>query len=286
VRRLAAAIAAALLLWAPAAAATTGPDEPSATAESPSGESETGESPTDDEDAVDSALLALPAAAREWFRTEGLRIAAAGVADLDVEDQEDGEVTLGLARPVLTWSDGFLAGVVTTSPFVDSGDAIAPILLGGNAVGVLIADRTADPIAGRVETIGSLAGPLAALSVSTAVVHDERTDAWYTFAGGEVAPLDDTAASLLSGSVPLSTYQPFLLGSEAGGENDETGSTPLVPVVAGAIAVGVVLVAAGVIVWLRTEEEDEDDEPHSGRLRGRLRDEVRKNLPDGWRHRR
>src|SRR5699024_4195691 len=117
-----------------------------------------------------SALLAVPAAVREWFRTEGLRVAEAGVSALDIDGQEDATVSLGLARPVLTWSDGFLAGVLTATPFVDSGEAIAPVLLGGEAVGVLIADRTADPVEGRVETIGSLASPLAALSVSTAVV--------------------------------------------------------------------------------------------------------------------
>ena len=290
--RLVAAIAAALVLWltaALAAVATTDDGEPSAPGESSSSDGPGGESPTDGTDDLDSTLLAVPAAVREWFRTEGLRIAQAGVTAPDGDGEEDPAVTLGLARPVLTWSDGFLAGVLTATPFVDSGDAIAPILVDGQAAGVLVADRTTDPIEGRVETDGSLAAPLAELSVSTAVVHDERSDAWYAYVGGEIAPLDETAATLLSGSVPLETYRPFLLGTDAAGEADEAGSTPLVPVLAGAIVVGIVLVAAGLSVWLRTEDDDEDDEdeePQRGRLRGRLRDEVRKNLPDGWRHRR
>ncbi|KAE8762179.1 hypothetical protein [Georgenia thermotolerans] len=228
---------------------------------------------THDVDATTGAPAAgpgVPAEVAEWFRAEGPNAVIAGAAQLpELTPQQRGEVRVGPVRTVMTWSDGLLTGADLT-PAVQPASPeewVAPLELGEAAVGVLLAGREG---AGRqlhaeVRGDADLGEAVRGLDLSTPLVHDEPLDGWFAVADGEVRPLDAAARDALAGAAPVEVYQPLVqqrydryraaASAEPGSaaEQARAGGSGAVVWVAGIVVV--LLVWAGVIVWLRRPEE-------------------------------
>ncbi|GAA1633244.1 hypothetical protein [Georgenia ruanii] len=212
----------------------------------------------------------VPAEVAEWFRAEGPNAVIAGAAQLpELTPQQRGEVRVGPVRTVMTWSEGLLAGTDLT-PAVQPASPeqwAAPLELGEAAVGVLLAGREG---AGRqlhaeVRGDAALGEAVRGLDLATPLVHDEPLDGWFAVGDGEVRPLDAAARDALAGAVPVEVYQPLVAqryeryhqaasaepGSAA--EQARAGGSGAVVWVAGVVVV--LLVWAGVIVWLRRPED-------------------------------
>lgn len=259
-------------------------------ADAPDVASAAGESPS--EVPVDPALadlLSVPDAVASWFATDGDTVARSGATTVlgDAVGPRADDVTVGTPRTVLTWSPQLLAGEGAGPVLVPTTRTVAPVVLDGSAVGVIVVDTGETPFTGEVRDVPGLAEPLQQLAPGVAVVHDERTEAWYAYAGGTVAPLDARAGELLAGSADLAAFLPYLIDGESGVPPEQEDDGPnRAPVVIGVIVVGGVLVAAAFAVWFRGDDEDEDQVPATQRLRARIRADLRSERPGSWTHRR
>ncbi|MGO1510293.1 MAG: hypothetical protein ACTHYM_02765 [Actinomycetaceae bacterium] len=239
-----------------------------------------------------AGLLTVTPSVEQWFDVEAEAVARSA-ADTVLAEAVAGradEIVVGDPRPVLGWSDD-LVEASFDGPFVSpTSSAVAPVLLDGAAIGVVVLETRNDSFEGELRAVAGLPAALLELDPGVAVVHDPRTDAWYGYSHERVRPLDDSARSMLAGTVDIVDYRPFLLDPEAGtdapGESD--GAVRWV-VVGGVVAVGLVLLAAGISVWMRVPEAEAETEerprPPRESLRARVRAELRNGRPGSWNHR-
>ncbi|MGC5615717.1 hypothetical protein [Georgenia sp. Z1491] len=263
----------------------------------PAGAESATESPTEsasdapgEPDPALDGLLTLPMTVERWFTVEAEAVARSGAPTVlaDVVGDRGEEVTVGTPRPVLTWTRELLAQDATGPVVTSTPRAVAPVLLDELPVGVVVLETGTGTYGGEVRDVPGLAPALAALDPEVGVVEDTRTGAWYAYAHGRVAPLDDRAGAMLAGSADIAAYLPFLLDPEPVGTTPEDRGDPVRwVVVVGAVVVGGVLVAAGLAVWLRGSEDDDEavPRPAKDRLRARVRAELREGRPGRWSHR-
>ncbi|MGC5627335.1 hypothetical protein ACPYO6_03670 [Georgenia sp. Z1344] len=235
-------------------------------------------------------LLTLPMTVERWFTVEAQAVARSGAPTVlaDAVDGRAEDLTVGTPRPVLAWSSDLMVGNAVEPVVVATTRVVAPVLLDGTAVGVVVLETATGTYVGEVRDVPGLGPALAELDPEVGVVEDGRTGAWYAYAHGRVSPLDDRAGGMLAGSTDLAAYLPFLLDPEPSGSGGaEREDSVRWVVVGGVVAVGAVLLAAGIAVWLRgSEEEDESPAaPATERLRARVRAELREGRSGRWSHR-
>lgn len=284
------ALAAALFLVALLLGWLTAPAVPAAATgeESGSGSGSAGPEEVDEPDPDLTELLVLPPAVLRWFDSDGLTVARSGAPTVLAEEvgTRGAEVTVGTPRPVLAWSEELLAGSVEGLVVTTTGRVVAPVILDDEAVGVLVLDTSSGSYEGEVLDVPRLGPALVDLPPTVGVVHDPRTAAWYRYAHHRVAPLDERAAVLLAGSADIEDYLDFLLDPEPAAVTDDGGDRAVVwVVVLGVVLVGGLLLTAGLVVWLRGDEEEAEERPTTESLRARVRAELRNGRPGTWNHR-
>ncbi|UNX54320.1 hypothetical protein MF406_15565 [Georgenia sp. TF02-10] len=212
---------------------------------------------TDDAAPAPPVVPGVPEQVAAWFRDGALAAASAATTDLG---QERDSLRLGLVRPVHTWSAAFLGGGNPEPATVAVDRWAAPLLTDGGARAVVLAQLDGGQ-AGLEEVLtdADLAGALADLPADVPFVHDDPLDGWFSVAEGEVRPLDEAAREVLAGPAPVDVYQPFVVARYAGADGAEPGqAAPAAeperswsPVVVVGVVLLVLLVWAGLIVWLR-----------------------------------
>jgi hypothetical protein len=129
----------------------------------------------------------------------------------------------------------------------------------------------------QLRAVPDLATALLDLAPERPAVHDVPLDAWFTVADGDVLPLDDAARAALAGAVPLDVYRSFVQERYAVSNPNQPGSAvpaehSWAPAAWVAAALLLLLGWAGVVVWLRRENEAADvREPRPPRPRARSR---------------
>lgn len=231
--------------------------------------------------AAHAATDDTPDDVRSWYAEQAPEVVTSAAGSvLEVAAADSGRLQVGRPVVVTTWAPAFRDGEATSTVLVRLERWVAPVTLPPppdapegegepEDLGVVFARRgeagavTSDGVAAEPE----LAAYLAAGSTG-AVVHDEQTEGWFSYADGVVAPLTAAAREVLAGEVRVELYQPLLAERYAGppvsvggtsGGADDAGP----PALWAAGVVLVVLVIAAVLVWLRREEDAEDDEPVS-----------------------
>lgn len=210
-------------------------------------------------------LEPLPDAVTAWFAEAGLE--AAREAELGVDTDA---LVVGRPRQVALWTAGYIAGDPAADPAQTVEEWVAPVTAPPEedgedrlAVGVVWAgsDDGAAPEVIDVLTGTDLATALQGQEGPAVVVRDTGLDGWFAVADGEVWPLDESARTVLQGSLAVDVFQGFVhqrLGEPTAGpaplpepEADD-GLSPLVP-----ITVIVVLGAGG--AWLLVRQYRRDD---------------------------
>ncbi|PFG40477.1 hypothetical protein ATJ97_3007 [Georgenia soli] len=213
----------------------------------------------------------VPDQVAQWFRSKaGDVIATQGGAELDLGAEQRAAVQLGLVRTVTTWSAGFRSpGGDPQPPLETTSRWVSPIDLDGQGVGVLVAglDGTGTVVAEQLRHSPDLADALLELAPERPAIHDVPLDAWFTVADGDVLPLDDAAHAALAGAVPLEVYRSFVQERYAVSNPNQPGSAvpdehSWAPAVWVAAALLLLLGWAGVVVWLRRENEAADVREH------------------------
>ncbi|MCK6209922.1 hypothetical protein KZX45_05135 [Georgenia sp. EYE_87] len=208
----------------------------------------------------------VPEKVAQWFRTEAADVVSTqGGAELDLSAEQRGAVEIGLVRTVSTWSAGFRAGGEADPPLEVTSRWVAPLSLGPEGVGVLVAGLDTNGVVGaeQLRSAPDLADALLALGPAQPVVHDVPLDAWFTVAAGEVLPLDDAARASLAGAVALDVYRPFVQERYAVADPNQPGSAlpdahSWAPAAWVAAALLLLLGWAGLVVWLRREGDGAD----------------------------
>jgi hypothetical protein len=209
----------------------------------------------------------VPEQVAQWFRSEaGDVIATQGGAELDLGAEQRAAVELGVVRTVTTWSAGFRApGGDPQPPLETTSRWVSPIGLDGTGVGVLVAglDGSGSVVAEQLRQGPDLADALLELAPERPAIHDVPLDAWFTIVDGDVLPLDDAAHAALAGAVPLEVYRSFVQERYAVSNPNQPGSAvpdehSWAPAVWVAAALLLLLGWAGVVVWLRRENEAAD----------------------------
>ncbi|WP_448073364.1 hypothetical protein [Georgenia yuyongxinii] len=228
-----------------------------------------------------SAGPGVPPDIADWFALEGPdAVVAQGAGQLPgMTAQQRGDVEIGAVRTVMEWAPGLIEGTDLTpaaQPRTNPAEYAAPLVLDDTAVGVLFADEgeDADPtplVSGATELAEAMRG----LDLADPLIHDVPLDGWFTVTGGEVRPLDPAARGNLAGAAPLEVYQPFIQARARQVEGSATpGAGAPVPASQGggpepfvwvAVALAVVLVWAGIVVWLRRPEDGGRTEQTLGR---------------------
>jgi hypothetical protein len=223
----------------------------------------------------------VPEKVTQWFRTEAAAVVSTqGGAELDLSAEQRGAVEIGLVRTVSTWSAGFRSGGDADPPLEATSRWVAPLSLGPEGVGVLVAGLDANGVVGpeQLRAAPDLADALLVLGPAQSVVHDVPLDAWFTVVAGEVLPLDDAARASLAGAVALEVYRPFVQERYAVADPNQPGSAvpdahSWAPAAWVAAALLLLLGWAGVVVWLRREGDGADlREARPTRPRTRPRD--------------
>ncbi|GAA4287697.1 hypothetical protein [Georgenia daeguensis] len=223
----------------------------------------------------------VPEKVAQWFRTEAAGVVSTqGGAELDLSAEQRAGVAIGLVRTVSTWSAGFRSGGEADPPLEATSRWVAPLSLGQEGVGVLVAGLDPNGVVGpeQLRAAPDLAEALLALGPAQPVVHDVPLDAWFTVDGGKVLPLDDAARASLAGAVALDVYRPFVQERYAVADPNQPGSAvpdahSWAPAAWVAAALLLLLGWAGVVVWLRREGDGaEIREPRATRPRTRPRD--------------
>lgn len=214
-----------------------------------------------------------PAAdAASWFASSGLGVARshAGEDLPDIPASQLSSLTIGapVNAQVFTESVGNLA----TSNFW-----VAPLFIDGNPVGTLATDfRSGESKQEKVTEREYFATALITLTSEQRVVVEpalggkDNLGAWFLVTSeGIVSPLDPVARSVLAGEVKLASFEEIrseLLG--AGSDPVVTDESPKSPtgvaghiIIYAIIALVVLLILVGVLVWLRYDHGDVDDEP-------------------------
>lgn len=234
--------------------------------------------------AAHAATDDIPDDVQSWYAEQAPEVvtsAAGSVLEVAAGDSE----RLQVGQPVIVtaWAPAFRDGEATSTVLVRLERWAAPVTLPpppdapegeddqAEELGVVFARRgeagavTSDGVAAEPELAAYLAG-----GPTGAVVYDEQTEGWFSYAEGVIAPLTASAREVLAGEVRVELYQPLLAeryagpSASAGGtsvSSGEDGAGPPALWAAGVILVVLIIVA--VLVWLRREEDTEDDEPVS-----------------------
>ena len=154
---------------------------------------------------------------------------------------------------------------------------VAPLFIDGNPVGTLATDfRSGESKQEKVTEREYFATALIKLTSEQRVVVEpalggkDNLGAWFLVTSeGIVSPLDPVARSVLAGEVKLASFEEIrseLLG--AGSDPVVTDESPKSPtgvaghiIIYAIIALVVLLILVGVLVWLRYDHGDVDDEP-------------------------
>ncbi|MDD9205377.1 hypothetical protein PU560_02710, partial [Georgenia sp. 10Sc9-8] len=153
----------------------------------------------------------------------------------------------------------------TTEEDDDAADATAGTSTEAVVVGTLQAQRgeAGDVRLDRITAETELGEALHSRTEPLVLVRDEQTEGWFGYQDGTVRPLTEPAEEVLAGSVPLETYQPFLVerysASQAGGPppgTEEPDEAVPAPLWAAALLVSL-LAITGTVVWLRRPEAGE-----------------------------
>lgn len=173
---------------------------------------------------------------------------------------EASEVTIGAPSAVYVWTDGFLGAGVSDPAAEPSGVWAAPVEVGGERVGVLLAAASDTP----PESRGTVWDATLADAMNTPgaqLIHDNVVKAWFLLRDARVSPADETAREMLAGSLGIDDAREFVRSwhspadSSEPPENDEIMGR-LSPVMLTAGALFAILAAAGFLVWLRRGEEE------------------------------
>lgn len=218
--------------------------------------------PADDADpATQPPVESVPAPSfvMTWLATEGLSaITTSEGSDLSPENLA--AVVPGSAVPVWEWSPDYLRGDPNAEAIHQDGVWAAPLLLNGAPVGAIVMETRGSAVSAHSEEWDTSVGTALQDLGAAFIVMERNPRVWFLLTDGSVAPVNDAARELLAGSLPLETFQPFLvdrLGNGDGTSADTT--TPTDPVLTPTLVVaGVMLLILGltaVVVWLRRPTE-------------------------------
>ncbi len=209
--------------------------------------------------------------AASWYESSGLSVARshAGTDLPDVPSAELSELTIGTPVNAQAFTDS--VGNLATSSFW-----VAPLFLDGDPVGTLATDfRAGESKNEKVTGEKYFATALTELTAEQRVVVEpalggkDNLGAWFLVTSeGIVSPLDPVARSVLAGEVKLASFEEIrreLLGADKGPVT--TNESPKSPagmgghiIVYAIIALVVLLILVGVLVWLRYDRGDLDHE--------------------------
>ncbi len=205
-----------------------------------------------------------------WYESSGVSVARshAGEDLPDIPSNELSALTIGRPINAQVFTD-------SASNLAMSSLWVAPLFLDGNPVGTLATDfRAGESKNEKVTGEKYFATELTELTVEQRVVVEpalggkDNLGAWFLVTSeGIVSPLDSVARSVLAGEVKLSALEEIrheLLGADK--DPVATNESPQSPTGVGGhiiiytiIALVVLLVFVGVLVWLRYDRADADE---------------------------
>lgn len=141
-------------------------------------------------------------AVQAWIDGEGDELVAARIG---------GQASVGPLVRLRTWAPGFLDGTEPDAAPVQSLSWMAVVDVEHQPTALLVVTADGDGAEGILLEDAELAGAVTSVVPVASLVRDETglpqgEAAWYAVANGTVTALNDQAASLLAGPVPLSVY--------------------------------------------------------------------------------
>lgn len=210
------------------------------------------------------ALLPAPAANPEppapltaWVETDGP--AAVLATEVPLPDERFGDVAVGQLTPVHAWSTEFKDGEADAEPLVLTDRWVAPVVVDGTGVGALVTtvDNAGEVVSHSVLWDHELGSSLAKIQGAAFIV-DAQTGAWFRLGGEILTPVNAEARDVLAGSIDVHIYQAFLQERPEEGNQYVPENPQLAPVWITGATLAVVLFMAGILVWARRPEGNDD----------------------------
>ncbi len=177
---------------------------------------------------VASAAEAVPDDVAEWFANQASVVIAETQRTAVTSDDEPvltySQVAVGAPRPLTTWSDEYIDGVVDADPTVSLDQWVAPLVEAERPVGVVSAVRAGDRSIALAyfDDNAVVAAGLVALPPDATVVYDGPLDAFFVIRDEVVAPLSSNSTRELSSRAPVDSFQEQLAARYGDVDRDAT----------------------------------------------------------------
>lgn len=197
---------------------------------------------------------------QEWLDTNGPAAVAASEAS-GLSPVELAAVTVGSPVRVHTWNPAFTAGNRDAEPLVELEEWVAPLLLEGTGLGVIVLELTGEEVVAHRELWDRELGRQLPAYPGSVFLREETGEIWFRLWGDYLAPVSTAAREVLAGSIQLEAYRPLLiqrLNPTVVEPVPEAQPEPaIVPVLITGGVMLLLLVVAAAVVWIRQPEGNE-----------------------------